>query len=795
MFIGNSHLSASRLPSPIQKFPKHSHTPTLNSIQFPSNISPSHRELHPNLEETQQIHAHLIKTCFNFSDQIPFTALRSHLSHLSLYSFLITSYIKNGFPIEAVKIYTHMRRTDSEVDNFLIPSVLKACCLISSILLGKEIHGFIVKNGLDMDTFVCNALIQMYSGCRSLKLARQLFDKMVNRDVVSWSTMIRNYSQSGLSDEALSLLREMHAQGITPSEAAMINMTDVFAKCADSKLGKAMHAYVVRNQNYEKSRVRLTTALIDMYAKCNNIAYAKMLFDGLSEAGIVSWTTIIAGCIHCNDLNEGARLFANMLKESMFPNEITLLSFYKECGFIGSLGLGKLLHAFTLRNGFNISLVLATGLIDMYGKCGDSRSARSVFDSITDKDLTMWSALISVYAQTNCIDQAFDTFVQMTSCGIRPNEVTMSNLLLLCAKAGALEMGKWVHAYIDKQEIKVDMILETSLVDMYAKCGDINAAYQLFTKATDRDILMWNAMISGFAMHGNGKEALELLTEMERLGVIPNETTFIGVLHACSHAGLVMEGKELFQKMVHEYNLVPKVQHYGCMVDLLGRAGLLDEAKELISSMPMRPNMVVLGSLLAACKVHKNLTIAEWAAKQFLSLEPNKCGYNVLMSNIYAAEKRWDDVTGIRRAMKDVGIRKEPGITSIEVNGSVHDFVMGDKSHPESEKIYEMVGEMREKLEEAGYTPDTSSLLQKIIDGEEKETALSYHSEKLAMAFGLISTAPGVPIRIVKNLRICNDCHTVTKLLSKIYGRVIVVRDRNRFHHFNEGSCSCGDYW
>ncbi|XP_028777041.1 pentatricopeptide repeat-containing protein At1g08070, chloroplastic-like [Neltuma alba] len=483
-----------------------------------------------------------------------------------------------------------------------------------------------------------------------------------------------------------------------------------------------------------------------------------------------------------------------MLKEGLFPNEITMLSFYKECGFIGALGLGKWLHAFTLRNGFNISLVLATGLIDMYGKCGDFRSARSVFDSIADKDLTMWTALISAYAQTNCIDQAFDAFVQMTSCGIRPNEVTMSNLLLLCAKAGALEMGKWVHAYMDKQEIKVDRILETSLVDMYAKCGDVDAAYQLFTKTTDRDMPMWNTMISGFAMHGHGKEALELLTEMERLGVIPSDTTFVGVLHACSHAGLVMEGKKLFQKMVHEYNLVPKVQHYGCMVDLLGRAGLLDEAKELINSMPMRPNMVVLGSLLAACKVHKNLKIGEWAAKQFLSLEPDKCGYNVLMSNIYAAEKRWDDVAGIRRAMKDVGLRKEPGTTSIEVNGSVHDFVMGDKAHPEAEKIYEMIAEMREKLENAGYTPDTSSVLQD-IDGEEKETALNYHSEKLAMAFGLISTAPRTPIRIVKNLRICNDCHTATKLLSKIYGRVIVVRDRNRFHHFKEGSCSCMDYW
>lgn len=688
MSLSNSQL----LPSSIQNFHKNP-----NSLPFTHTLKFCHQ---PNLGETQQIHALLIKTCFNFSDLYPFTALQNYSSNESFYSFLITSYIKNNCPIDAVKIYTHMRKTDTEVDNFIIPSVLKACCLISSILLGKEIHGLVVKNGLSSDIYVCNALIQMYSECDSLKPARKLFDKMSHRDVVSWSTMIRNYSKSGLRDEALDLLKEMLVKGLKPSDIAMISMVNVLSDPADLKLGKAMHAYVLRNQSYEKYRVPLATSLIDMYVKCTKLAYAKRLFYGLSEASLVSWTAIIAGCIHCNDLHEGVRLLVKMLEQGMFPNEITMFSLFKECGFVRALELGKCLHSFALRNGFIISLFLATALIDMYGKCGDFRSARSVFDSITIKDLTAWSAMISAYAQANCIDQAFGTFVQMTSCGIRPNEVTMTTLLSVCAKAGALDMGKWIHAYIDKQGIKVDMVLKTSLVDMYAKCGDIDAAHRLFTGATDRDILMWNVMISGFAMHGYGKAALEVFTEMERQGVIPNETTFIGALHACSHTGLVQEGKSLFQKMVYSYNLVPNVQHYGCMVDLLGRAGLLDEAKELISHMPMRPNMAVLGSMLAACKIHKNVKLGEWAAKQFVSLEPKNCGYNVLMSNLYAAENRWDDVAGIRRAMEDVGIRKEPGISSIEVNGYVHEFIMGDKAHPEALEIYEMIDEMREKLED-----------------------------------------------------------------------------------------------
>ncbi|XP_027337139.1 pentatricopeptide repeat-containing protein At4g21065-like [Abrus precatorius] len=801
MVTSDSHLSRappSLFPISIQKFQNSNHyqssTLKITQLQPKRNVPLIQHELNINLHETQQLHGHFIKTCFNSSYKVPFSSLESYSSNAAFYSFLITSYIKNNCPKDAVKIYSYMRGTDTEVDNFIIPSVLKACCLIPSTLLGKEVHGFLVKKGFHGDVFVCNALVMMYSEVGSLASARLLFDKIENKDVVSWSTMIRNYDKSGFLDEALDLMRVMHVKGVKPSKIALISMIHVFAELADSKLGKALHGYVIRNGNCGKSGVPLSTALIDMYAKCTNLAYARRVFDGVSGASIISWTTMIAAYIHCNNLNEGQKLFVKMLGEGVFPNEITILSLVKECGTAGSLGLGKWLHAFTLRNGFTISLVLATAFVDMYGKCGDVTSARHVFDSIKNIDLMMWSAMISAYAQNNCIDEAFGIFVHMTGCGIRPNEITMVTLLVLCAKAGSLEMGKWIHSYIDKQGIKGDMILETSLVDMYAKCGDIDTAHSLFAAATNRDVSMWNAMISGFAMHGHGEAALELLEEMEALGFIPNDITFIGALHACSHSGLLQEGKSLFQKMVNDFGLVPKIEHYGCMVDLLGRAGLLNEAKELIENMPMRPNIAVLGSLLAACKLHKNIKLGEWVAKQFLSLEPHKCGYNVLMSNIYASANRWGDVAYIRRAMKDVGISKEPGVSSIQVNGIVHEFITGGREHSDTKKIYEMIDEMREKLEDAGYTPDISSVLLN-IDNEEKETTLNYHSEKLAMAYGLISTAPGVPIRIVKNLRICDDCHNATKLLSKIYGREIIVRDRNRFHHFKEGSCSCYDYW
>ncbi|CBI35164.3 unnamed protein product, partial [Vitis vinifera] len=596
-------LTPSLLPLTIQQLQHHPHS-TLKFNPTPLQTPPTSPSQHDlsTLEQTKQIHAHIIKTHFHHALQIPLNDFPSGLSPSAQWNFVITSYTKRNQPRNALNVYAQLRKMDFEVDNFMAPSVLKACGQVSWTQLGKEIHGFVLKKGLDRDVFVGNALMLMYGECACVEYARLVFDKMMERDVVSW--------------------------------------------------------------------IPTTTALLDMYAKCGHLGLARQLFNGLTQKTVVSWTAMIAGCIRSNRLEEGTKLFIRMQEENIFPNEITMLN---------------------------------------------------------------------------------------------------------------------------KERVEVDCILNTALVDMYAKCGDINAAGRLFIEAISRDICMWNAIITGFAMHGYGEEALDIFAEMERQGVKPNDITFIGLLHACSHAGLVTEGKKLFEKMVHTFGLVPQIEHYGCMVDLLGRAGLLDEAHEMIKSMPIKPNTIVWGALVAACRLHKNPQLGELAATQLLEIEPENCGYNVLMSNIYAAANRWSDAAGVRKTMKTVGMKKEPGHSVIEVNGTVHEFLMGDQSHPQIRRINEMLAEMRRKLNEAGYVPDTSTVLLN-IDEEEKETALTYHSEKLAMAFGLISTAPSTPIRIVKNLRVCNDCHAATKLLSKIYGRVIIVRDRNRFHHFREGYCSCGDY-
>ncbi|KAK4849695.1 hypothetical protein QYF36_000010 [Acer negundo] len=320
-----------------------------------------------------------------------------------------------------------MRDNGVQVDSFTVPTVLKACSLLQLTQLGKEIHGFAIKNGLDCDVFVSNASIKIYH-------------------------------KSRLFDEALNVVREMCFWRVRPSEFAMISMVGLFADIGDVEAGRIMHACVIRNS---------------------------------------------ARCISCNNFRESSRLFVEMLGENVFPTEVTILSLIIECGFVGSLGLGKFLHAYILRNGFDMSLAVATALVDMYGKCGEIRSARALFDSMKIKDVMTWSAMISAYAQAHCTDKAFELFVQMKGNQVSPNEVTIVTLLTLCAEAGALDKGKWIHAYAKKQGIEADVILETALVDMYAKCGDINGAYRLFSEAKGRDICMWNAMMAGYGMHGH----------------------------------------------------------------------------------------------------------------------------------------------------------------------------------------------------------------------------------------------------------------------------------------------------
>lgn len=455
---------------------------------------------------------------------------------------------------------------------------------------------------------------------------------------------------------------------------------------------------------------------------------------------------------------------------------------------------GEKVHCIAIRNGFESLVFVQNALVHMYAAGGHAESAHKLFELMTERNLVTWNSVINGYALNGRPNEALTLFREMGLEGVEPDGFTMVSLLSACAELGALVLGRRAHVYMVKVGLDGNLHAANALLDLYAKCGSIRQAHKVFDEMEEKNVVSWTSLIVGLAVNGFGKEALELFKELERRGLMPSEITFVGVLYACSHCGMVDEGFDYFRRMKVEYGIVPKIEHYGCMVDLLGRAGLVKQAHEFIRNMPMQPNAVVWRTLLGACTIHGHLALGEVARAQLLHLEPKHSGDYVLLSNLYASEQRWSDVHKVRRTMLREGVKKTPGHSLVELGNCFYEFVMGDRSHPQSEEIYVKLAEITKLLKLEGYVPHTSNVLAD-IDEEEKETALSYHSEKIAIAFMLLNTAPGIPIRVVKNLRVCADCHLAIKLISKVFGREIVVRDRSRFHHFRDGYCSCKDYW
>ncbi|KAG8381753.1 hypothetical protein BUALT_Bualt05G0005300 [Buddleja alternifolia] len=489
--------------------------------------------------------------------------------------------------------------------------------------------------------------------------------------------------------------------------------------------------------------------------------------------------------------------YNKMLSYSVGPNNYTYPFVFKACAGIGELNLGKMVHGSVTKLGFGDDTHVGNTMIHMYCSCGEGiEFAEKVFDEMCNRNSVSWSTMISGCVRWGMSSEAIRLFRSMQIDGVRPDEITLVMVLSACADLGALELGRWVESYIERENVEAGPELCNALIDMFAKCGDVDKALRLFRDMSERKrtVVSWTSVIFGMALHGHGLKAVSLFEEMKGSGVGPDDVAFIGLLSACSHSGLVEEGKMYFNSMVNDFGIAPRIEHYGCMVDLLSRAGLVKEAMEFIDKMPIAPNPVIWRTLIAACQANGELNLGEKITKDLIVNEPTQESNYVLLSSIYAKMLDWEKKTIVREAMGRKGIRKVPGSTMIELGDGIFEFVAGDKSHKEYKKICEMVDEMEKKMRKAGYVATTSNVLLD-IDEEDKEGALNKHSEKLAIAFALLKTKPGSVIRIVKNLRVCGDCHTATKFISMVYNREIVVRDRNRFHHFKDGLCSCKDFW
>lgn len=604
-----------------------------------------------------------------------------------------------------------------------------------------------------------------------------------------WLKFYSNYAKfSSVTTSRFSNLFE--TDGVNVLRLHCLLQESAREKCAE--LGKICHGLVV--QFGLQTDTLTCNLLVNFYSKCGHVSYARRVFDGMLVRNAVSWNTMMAGHMHYGEQSEALNLFILMRRGGVPVTEFTISSVLGACAVNCAVSVSRQLHCLALKTGVVSNVFVGTALLDVYSKCYMIEDACLVFAEMPERSAVTWSSMVSGYVQNDLHEEALLLFVEAQRMEAQLTQFTLSAVLGACASIAVATEGAQLHAVLVKSGFDSDLYVASALIDMYSKCGRINEAYLVFSEINNKNIVLWNAILAGFSRHACLLEAMVLFEKMQQMGTCPNEVTYASILSACSHAGLVEDGRVYFDLMMRDGNVKPNVVHYSCMADVLGRAGLVNEAWDLIKRMPMKPTASIWGSLLSSCRTHGDHKLAKLAAQNLFEMEPDNAGNHVLLSNVYAASKKWGEVAVSRKLLKDSGAKKETGKSWIEVKSRVHVFVVGERSHPKIGEIYAKLEGLGSEMNETGYKSEIQYDLHD-VEEEQKQDLLKHHSEKLAFAFGLISLSCGVPIRINKNLRICGDCHSFMKFASRITTREVIVRDARRFHHFKDGFCSCGDFW
>ncbi|KAM2014732.1 pentatricopeptide repeat-containing protein At5g39680 [Malus sylvestris] len=674
--------------------------------------------------------------------------------------------------------------------------LLKKAADTKNLRTGKTIHAHLIVSGepsKSVDIFQANSLINLYAKCDQVSIARHLFDCLPKRNVVSWSALMAGYLHNGMALEVLGLFKTMvSVDGLCPNEYIFAT---IFSSCSGSgrvEEGKQCHGYVLKSGLLSYEYVK--NALVHMYSSCSEVESAMRVLNTVPGGDILSYNSVINGLLEHGHVREAMEMLGMMVSQCMDWDSVTYITVFGLCARLKDLRLGLQVHGQMLKNDIKCDVFLSSAMIDMYGKCGKVSNAANVFDRLQERNIVSWTAIMAAYFQNGYFEDALGVLSKMGNEDILPNEYTFAVLLNSSAGLSALRQGDLLHTCVEKSGFKDYVIVGNALINMYSKCGNIQAANEVFLDMTCRDSVTWNAMISGFSHHGLGKEALNVFQDMLAAGECPNSITFVGVLSACASLGLVQEGFYYLNQLMKQIGIEPGLEHHTCIVGLLSRSGQLDQAEKYMRTMPVKWDIVAWRTLLNACHVHRNYGLGKQVVEVVVRMDPNDVGTYTLLSNMYAKSRRWDGVVKIRKLMRERNIKKEPGVSWVEIRNTTHIFVSDDNMHPESSQIHEKVGELLAKIKPLGYVPDIAAVLHDVED-EQKEDYLSYHSEKLAIAYGLMKTPTNAPIRVIKNLRICDDCHAAVKLISKVTNRLIIVRDANRFHQFQDGRCSCADYW
>uniref|UniRef100_A0A7N0T4W2 Pentatricopeptide repeat-containing protein n=1 Tax=Kalanchoe fedtschenkoi TaxID=63787 RepID=A0A7N0T4W2_KALFE len=566
----------------------------------------------------------------------------SNILHPLPWNLLISGYVRNGMCDKAVSVYRQMAKRGIRPDNFTFPSVLKACGDLADLDFGREVHRAIYSSGLEWSLYVHNALVAMYGRCGEVSASREVFDQMVERDAVSWNSMISCYASKGMWQEVFQLFEDMKLSSV--------------------------------------------------------------------EIQIETWNIVAGGCSRLGNFKGALELICQVRNSGLCLDSMAILTGLGACSHLGVINSGKELHGYAIRGYCDMLDNVRNSLITMYARCKDIRHAYILFQSGEVKSVITWNSMLSGYTHLDMSEDASLLFRRMLLSGIEPNYVTIASILPLCARVANLQHGKEFHCYIvRKEKFKDYLLLWNSLVDMYARSGKLNAAKRLFDSLTTKDEVTYTSLIAGYGMHGEGLTALDLFEEMEKQYIKVDHITMVAVLSACSHAGLVKKGQFLFEKMQTVYGIAPRPEHFDCMIDMYGRAGLLSKARDIIISMPFKPSAAMWATLLGACRIHGNMWIGEWAAENLLEMRPQNSGYYVLIANMYAASGNWDKLAEVRVLMRDLGVKKDAGCTWVDVGSGFSSFSAGDTSNSQSDEIYPLLDGLANVMKHVHYAASERS--------------------------------------------------------------------------------------
>ncbi|XP_057752581.1 pentatricopeptide repeat-containing protein At4g39530 [Arachis stenosperma] len=646
------------------------------------------------------------KHCYIEEARILFDCLE--VKTMVTWNAIIAGYSKLGRSEVSLKLFNQMRECDLCPDRYVLSSVLGACSMLEFLKGGRQIHGYVLRKGIEMDVTMVNALIDFYLKCHKVKTGWKLFDCLIDKNIVSWTTMIAGCMQDSFHQDAMNLFAEMAKMDYKPDA---FGCTSILTSCGSVQAlekGRQVHAYSIKvnidNDDFVKN------GLIDMYAKCDSLTDARKVFNLLAVVNVVSYNAMINGYSRQDKLNEALDLFQEMRLSLLPPNLLTFVSLLGLSASLFQLKLSYQIHVLIIKYGISLDNFAGSSLIDVYSKCSCIGDARLVFEEIHDKDIVVWNAMFSGYTQQSENEEALKLYKDLQISRLTPNEFSFVAVITAASNIASLQHGRQFHNQVIKMGLDDDPFIINALVDMYAKCGGNEEAHKAFSSTNQRDITCWNSMISTYAQHGEAAKALEVFENMIKDGVRPNYVTFVGVLSACSHAGLNDLGFHHFESMP-QFGIEPGMDHYACMVSLLGRAGKIYEAKDFIDKMPIKPSAVVWRSLLSACRVSCNIELGTYAAEMAISCDPADSGSYTLLSNIFASKGMWVHVRRVREKMDKGGVVKEPGCSWIEVNNEVHTFIARDKSHRDTTLISSMLDNLILQIKEFSYVGNAAAFL------------------------------------------------------------------------------------